>query len=90
MPAEPNTGVALRLKPDRRQITRVGIRRHTDRIPAALWMRIADALNRLQAAAATAKVQRARAAVLRERARELSAHLATTIAVPSTRDPISD
>ena len=52
-------GATLRLKPDRRQITLGGYRRHTDRIPAATWMRIADAMNRLQDAAATAEVQRA-------------------------------
>jgi hypothetical protein len=43
---------------------------------AAMWIRIADALNRLQEAAATARVRRSRAASLRERARELSAQLA--------------
>jgi hypothetical protein len=82
---EPNIGVTLRLKPDRRQITLGGYQRHTDRLPAAMWMRIADAMNGLQEAAATANVQRARAAVLRERAREMSARLARTIAVRSAR-----
>jgi hypothetical protein len=80
---ESSAGVTVRLKPDRRQVSLGGYRRHTDRrLPAAMWMRIADAMNRLQEAAATAKVQCARAAVLRERGRELSAHVAKTIAVP--------
>jgi hypothetical protein len=90
MQDEPNIRVTLRLKPDRRQITRGGYGRHTDQIPAAMWIRIADALNRLQEAVATATIQRSRAVLLRERARELSAHLATTIAKPSAREPVSN
>jgi hypothetical protein len=90
MQDEPNIRVTLRLKRDRRQVTRGGYRRHTDQIPAAMWIRIADVLNRLQEAVATATIQRSRAVLLRERARELSAHLATTIAVPSAREPVSN
>jgi hypothetical protein len=75
MSDEPNVALTLRLKPDRRQIARLGMRRHTDRIPAALWIRIADALNRLQEATENAKAQRSRAAALRTRARELSVQL---------------
>src|SRR4051812_13523035 len=85
-----NTSVTLRLKPDRRQITRSGSRRHTDGLEslggfqphAALWMRIAATLTRLREATAIANAQRARSVLLRERARKLSVHLASTIALP--------
>jgi len=91
MPEESNTGVTLARKPDRRQTTRGGFGRHTDRITAAMWMRVADALARLREAAALADAQRSRSVLLRERAREQSARLATTIAaVSSARQTISN
>ena len=90
MPEESNASVTLRLKLDRRRVTRSGWRRHTDGLEslggfqphAALWMRIAATLTRLREATAIANAQRARSVLLRERARKLSVHLASTIALP--------
>ena len=47
-----------------------------DQPHAELWMRVADAPNRLREAKAAADAQRSRAAALRTQARELSAQLA--------------